>query len=235
MPADDGRVSILVPATERPPAPPSGGFEQSVSRLLTAARRTKMPERDAALVYVLLGTGLYPLEIARLRVSDYLTPSGAVKQVSALRRDVAVKGYERPLLWTNERLQAAVDEYLAFRVRRGHLLGTGDRYRGLRPKSPLFLTNSGAPLLVSDGRGGESCTGLLSLIRKLTLDANVAFTARKARGAFARRMYDLGGDDEQIRQLIGVKKRCEFYRLIGLDPATVDPASRLGPLMRAVV
>lgn len=235
MPADDGRVPDFVPGSGAPQPPPRDAFAKSVSGLLRAAGRTKMPERDVALIYVLLGTGLYPLEIARLRVSDYLTPSGGVKQVSTVRRDVAVKGYERPLLWTNERIQAAMDAYLAFRVRRGHQLGSSDRYRGLNPASPIFLTNSGEPFLVPDGRNKESCTGLRSLIRKLTLVANVEFNARNARGAFARRMFDLGGDDEQIRQLIGVKKRCEFYRLIGLDPATVDPAARLAPLMRAVV
>jgi len=194
-----------------------------------------MPERDVALIHVLLGTGLYPLEIARLRVSDYLTPSGLVKLVSTVRPDVAVRGYERPLLWTNERVQASLNDYLAFRKRRGHGVGTGERYRGMDPASPLFLTNSGEPFLLVNAQRRETCTGLLTLIRKLTLAANVVFTTRNARGAFARRMFDLGADDEQIRQLIGVKKRCEFYRLIGLDPDQVEPTARLQPLIRVVL
>lgn len=236
MSADDGRPPESVAVGASVQRAQDDGFTRSVACLLRAARRTKMPERDVALVYVLLGTGLYPLEIARLKVSDYLTASGEVRVVSTVRRDVALKGYERPLLWSNERIQEAMEAYLAFRVRRGHQVGRSDKYRRLNPASHLFLTNGGEPFLVSNGDSGDSCTdGLRSLIRKLSLSANVDLTARDARGAFARRMFELGGDDEQIRHLIGVKKRCEFYRLIGIDPTTVDPAERLAPLMRAVV
>jgi len=231
---------FAIEEVDRSSPPTSATYFSAVSRLLRAGRRTQMPARDTALIYVLIGTGLFPLEIARLRVSDYLHRSGAVRERSTVRAEVAIKGYERPLLWANDRLRAAMDEYLTFRFENGHGLHRTRSYRHLNPHSRLFLSQCGRPFLIARTKlRAERCPGLLTLISKLRTVAEVDFNAHDARRAFARRMYDLGGDQEAIRVLLGVKKRCEFFRLIGLDADSLGtlsaPASRLAPMVRSVI
>ena len=80
---------------------PTAPAERRVGRILTdddiafAVRKTRMrstsPQRDVALLYVLLSTGARPLEIARLEVRDYLNPDGSVDAAfhnSLVARDV---------------------------------------------------------------------------------------------------------------------------------------------------
>lgn len=94
--------------------------------------------RNAALLYTLFGTGMYPAELGALRVADAVTSQGALKRKSLVRAEIAYNAYERPLYWVNEKLVAALNDYLDWRVENKVGLGTEGRFRGLDPHSFLF-------------------------------------------------------------------------------------------------
>jgi site-specific recombinase XerD len=103
-----------------------------------AAAVSEFPERDTALLYVLYGTGAMLTELASLKVSDYLTEAGAVREETLWRAEIAYNNRARPLFWVNQKVVDAVDAYLDARLQRGHGVTTRTAaYRWLDPDSPL--------------------------------------------------------------------------------------------------
>ena len=88
------------------------------------------------------------IEIARLKVSDYLRPDGSVRESSVMRAEVAANGRARALFFRSARACAALDAYVHERLRRKLGLGDLSIYRGLHPDSSLFLTQEGRPFEV---------------------------------------------------------------------------------------
>ncbi|MDD5056508.1 MAG: hypothetical protein PHQ60_01945 [Sideroxydans sp.] len=133
--------------------------------------------RNVALIYTLFGTGLMPSEIAALRVNDYLQ-NGKPKEDTEVRADISFNGRIRPLMWTNKRLVAAIDAYLAERIAKG--LGVAPKqvkYRGLDPVSPLFLAKGGDGFTFRVTERGDktyrSCASLTNLLNKLIAGAGL--------------------------------------------------------------
>ena len=90
--------------------------DKQIEHLIKAtASYSRVPLRDTALLLTLYGTALAVTELATISVGDYLLPNGAVRVTSAVRPDVAHNGAERALYWSNKRVAAAIDEYLAWR------------------------------------------------------------------------------------------------------------------------
>ncbi|MDP3615037.1 MAG: hypothetical protein Q8R98_24615, partial [Rubrivivax sp.] len=73
------------------------------SRLRSCCRSAN---RDIALIYTLLCTGLKTMELALLEVGDYLDENGNVRRVSTLRGEVAASGIARPLYFNSTRAVA---------------------------------------------------------------------------------------------------------------------------------
>lgn len=96
--------------------------------------------RDVALLWTAYGTGMMPIELARLQVDDYLKPDGSVRRDSEIRAEIAFNGKRRPLYWTNKSVLPAIDAYLAERGRYGYGAGDSERFRGLNPKSHVTIT-----------------------------------------------------------------------------------------------
>lgn len=125
-----------------PPPKVAAPLVLSDDAIQTAVRRaqchTPTPERDAAMVWILLATGLRPLEIARMQVRDYVNGDGSVRRQSEVRAEVAVNGRSRPLYFSSAAACLAIDAYLA--VRGAGREGAQARpYRGLDPGQALFL------------------------------------------------------------------------------------------------
>lgn len=194
--------------------------------------RSPHPLEDLALYYLLLATGARPLEVARLQVLDYLESTGAVITASALRAEVTITGRARPLHFRSGRLNKAIDEYLAMRVRLGQGTGTIDRYRGLDPASKLFLSPSGHGFeVVSCGAEGQRrfrCRAIQETYRKIWRYADFKnFTTLVARHTVADRLYARGADEGQVGLLLGISERAavrEMFprRLPTLDQLTAD-------------
>ena len=98
-------------------AKPQVVSDRDLEHMLKAtAAYSRVPERDKALLLTLYGTALGVTELACLTVSDYLNADGTVREKSRVREDVSHNGIPRPLFWTNHRVCASLDEYLAWRV-----------------------------------------------------------------------------------------------------------------------
>lgn len=194
--------------------------------------RSHQPLEDLALYYMLFAIGARPLEIARLEVRDYLDSSGDVRRDSVLREEVAITCRARPLYFRSKRLDDALGDYLADRLRRGRALGVESQYRGLDPHSRLFLSASGQGFEITPyGREGQRrfrCRGIQETYRKLFRYAELKdVTALTARYTVADRLYSRGADESQLGLLLGIAERSAVRdqfprRLPTLDALTLD-------------
>lgn len=145
---------------------------EDIARAVLRIRgRSAEPSRDIALFVTLLATGARPLEIARLEVRDYLNADGSVRRASELRADAAITGRSRPLRFESDRLDESMFVYLRERVDLRQGLGLLCEYRGLDPRSPLFLTSTGEGFKITPyGAPGQYrflCRPILETYRKL--------------------------------------------------------------------
>ena len=181
-------------------------------------RLSENASRDVALLLVLLCTGAKPLEIARLQVQDYLCADGAVRRESRLRDGTAIQGSERIVFFDSERACGAVDAYLEQRLRRR--MGTTGLpgYRGLEPRSALFLTEHGSPFRIRS-RGPDdarpTCPVLLATYRAIFQRAGWPdVNTQHARRLFAQRLAAKGADKAQLAELLGVRDERSVKRLL---------------------
>ncbi len=196
------------------------------SRLRSCCRSAN---RDIALIYTLLCTGLKTMELALLEVGDYLDENGDVRRVSTLRAEAAASGIERPLFFNSSRAVASIDIYLEERIRRH--LGTGEpgRFRGLDPKSRLFLTESGGPYLIT--RRSKTDSRLTSKYLQATLRLAFAragwagMTAQQARRQVALSLDRQGADRAQLQELLGLRSTRQVRRLLRLPPVPLEVVS----------
>ncbi|WP_052469133.1 tyrosine-type recombinase/integrase [Pseudomonas massiliensis] len=102
-----------------------------------------MPERDVLLLWLNHTTGIRVTELALLEVADVLYPSGAIRLEVYLRADITKGCRPRNVYLTHARCLAALDGWIAVRLRRRWSLSSTDEYRGLRPGSKLVTTHKG--------------------------------------------------------------------------------------------
>jgi site-specific recombinase XerD len=204
--------------------------------LKVAAISGECPDRNVALLYVIYGTGMMLTEVARMRISRYLKADGSILEKSAVTAEIAYNGKERPLWWSNVKVTAAIDKYLAFRLKYKHGVTTRkSAYRGLDPDSPLFFTGDGDPYKLTKrktatGAISYSCDSLSQLFRKLHLQAGIeGASAMSGRRTFAVRLHRHGYDLRHINELLGHETLTATKRLIDADPV------RLGALVAGVI
>lgn len=191
--------------------------------------------RDVALLWTLYGTGMMPIEVAKLTVGDYLAADGTVREESEIRGEIAFNEKARPLYWSNKSVVAAIDAYLAERARHGFGAGQPDQFRGLDPASPLFLAVDGKPFtftkrITKAGQESFSCESLTQIIRRLHTQAGIeAGSALSARRTFAVRLHRKAYDLRHIQVLLGIQSLTAVKRLVDADPV------RLGAIVSRVV
>jgi hypothetical protein len=143
------------------------------------------PIRNVALVYVLYGTGMMLTEIGSITVRDYLREDGAVRASSEVRAEIAYNSNARMLHWSSPRVVAALDAYLAERIRLSHGLTVRKAaFRGLDPDGQLFRRGDGEPFQLTarktaTGKLSYSCDSLSQLYRKLHSQAGLHSEADK--------------------------------------------------------
>jgi integrase len=181
--------------------------------------RSPCPDRDVALLNVLLTTGARPLEVARLEVRDYLNQDGSVRVQSVMRSDVAVNRKDRTLCFASPRSQESIDSYLRERVRRG--FGTKEHagFRGLDPGSRLFLTEQGGPFeIVSYGTGTQVrllCRGILDAYQKIFKRIGLpGVSPISVRRIVAVRMFERGATEDQIGEILGISEKKSVRELL---------------------
>lgn len=200
--------------------------DKQIAHLLKAtAAYSRVPLRDTALLLTLYGTAMAITELATVTVSDYLDANGAVRVTSSVRVDVAHNGEARPLYWSNRRVVAALDDYLAWRLehRHGATVKKG-AYRGLDPESPLFMTDDGRPYaltkrMLRSGVLSYSCNTLGAYISRLHANAGIeGGSAQSARRTFAVKQHRQGYDLVHIAAILGHKSVSTTKRLVEGDP-----------------
>jgi hypothetical protein len=113
--------------------------------LKVAAVSGEFPVRNVAMLTTIYGTGMMLTEIARLPLKAYLHPDGSTLDESAVAPEIAYNGTQRPLYWSNEKVTAAIDKYLLYRVEHRHRVTTRKAaYCGLDPErtSPTLRHHS---------------------------------------------------------------------------------------------
>ncbi len=220
------RDAIHVALEDFVPMPPISGrparvlseleVEQGAVRIKGRASRTW---HDLALYYLMFATGLRPLEIARLEVRDYLNADGSVCRESELRAESAINGKVRPLYFSSSRLDDALNAYFRERHEQMHGLGEADSYRGLKPRSRLFLSATGVEYVISPNGGpGQKryvCRAMLEIYRKLFRYADLrGLSAQSARLTVISRMYERGADEEQVGAILGIAERSAVRELL---------------------
>ena len=193
--------------------------------LKATAAYSRVPERDKALLLTLYGTALGVTELACLTVADYLNADGTVREKSQVREEVAHNGVPRPLYWTNTRVTAALNEYLAWRVKnkQGITVKHG-AYRGLDPASAIFLTEVGAAYGLTEktlpsGAVSYSCNALGAYISRLHAHAGIeGGSAQSARRTFATKLHRKGYDYRHLAEILGVQSVTTVKRLVEADP-----------------
>jgi integrase len=207
--------------------------------LIDASRRLPHSLRNEALVCLLVGTSVAPIEIALLRVRDYLLEDGTVRQLSKVDGSIAYNGKTRPLLFVNERVCSTLDRYLEARGRPGERARDA-RFRGLNAEAALILGDDGQPLKVverrEDGQMQRICAAIHMLCRSIFLAAGInGLTARDGKKLFAKALYDMGADTECIRVLLGASRMRTVVNMIGPKRSAQDNALRVVDLVRKVI
>ena len=201
--------------------------EEIAAGAIRIRSRSPQPLEDLALYYLLFASGARPLEIARLQLTDYLAPDGAVRAASELRAELAITGRARPLYFRSERLNSAIDQYLARRLQLNHGLGPDDRYRGLDPLSRLFLSASGQGFEIlaygADGQRRFRCRVIQETYRKIWRYADFKnFATLAARHTVADRLYARGADEMQVGLLLGISERAAVREMFPRRLPTLD-------------
>lgn len=203
--------------------------------LKVAAITGQSRERDVALLWAAYGTGLMPIELAKLTVGDYLADDGTVRDESLVRPEVAFNEMPRKLFWVNKGVVSALDAYLELRIKNGFGLGDEGRFRGLNPESPLFLTREGEPFtftkrVTKSGVASYSCETLTQIIRRLHTQAGIeSGSALSARRTFGVRLHRKGYDLRHIQVLLGVQSLTAVKRMVEADPV------RLGAIVARII
>lgn len=101
----------------------------------------RLPERDVMFLWITHTTGVRVTELALLEVADVLYPSGDIKPEVYLREEITKGCRPRNMYLTHPRCLAALEGWIAVRLRRRWGISGIDEYRGLRPGSKLVTTH----------------------------------------------------------------------------------------------
>lgn len=118
--------------------------------VMVAAGSGRTPERDVALILCSATTGLRVSEIACLEVTHIMAEDGSYLLEGWLPGEFTKSGKPGAVFVTNKKFQQALDRYFDWRIKKGHLVsGDESRYRGLKPSSKVFLTETGRKFSMS--------------------------------------------------------------------------------------
>lgn len=213
------RGAIMIALADFEPPKPYGprhtrvvSTEEIAQAALRIRGRSNRPWHDQALFHLLFATGARPLEIARLEVRDYLKPDGSVNRESEMRAEVAIGGKIRPLYFASSKLDELLSTYLQERVEQKLGLSELGLFRGLDPRSRLFLSPTGEGFKITRyGDAGQCrylCRAILETYRKLFRYSELKdVTALSVRRTVIARLYERGADEDQVGSLLGINQR----------------------------
>lgn len=194
--------------------------EQEIDLAIDKIRQmSNCRNRDIALLLALFSTAAKPLEIARLEVRDYLNENGSIREESTMRPEAAIGGMARPLFFASAKANAAIDAYLQERVRRRQGVHPSRKYRGLDPKSRLFLTDEGNAIPIRIKEQGKQrhhlCSVIQNIYRKIFARAGLeGVSALSARRTIAQKLKERGTNNDDIGKVLGLKEKNSVRNLL---------------------
>ena len=197
--------------------------------------RSSAPLRDMALVHIALASGAKPIEIAQLRISDYLNWDGSVRMNSKMRVEISFNLRARPLYFKHPSLIRTIDAYLAERIEsRNQCLASSMPCRGFDPKDPLFLDDSGNGFQVEcikgEFRDYYRCHPIQEVYRKIfTRTGRADITPLTIRRTVAVWLHNSGASLQQIGTLLGIADNKNVLKLLPNRPSLLELVSNLYP------
>jgi integrase len=185
--------------------------DEFLSVVQQLGRASPAPVLALALFYVLASTGLWQLEVAMLAIGDVVQCDGRLRASFHLRGGGVAGGDGRVVHLRSAGAVAALEAYLAERVRRRQgMSADAVAYRGLDPMSPLFLDERGRRLPVVTAARQQAprtfCRGMHQLCRQVFRHAGMAgLTVELCRRSLAWRLACRGATHEQIGEALGVR------------------------------
>ena len=175
---------------------------EQIEAILRAARRSKHPRRDEAIVLFLLDTGIRAGELCALKMSDIDT--------AGRRCMVMGKGNKTRVMYFGRNAAKALWKYLQEVPREAH--------------EPVFLSDRGL-------RAGEAFTpsGLFQLIERLGRAANIQATRcspHTFRHTFAFLFTQNGGNAFTLKELLGHTSLAMTNRYVALASANMEAQHR---------
>lgn len=177
---------------------------EQVQGLVDAARRSNAPERDVAVILLLVDTGMRVSELFALKMTDVDRGTGELTVVGKgnKKRSVYMGVACRRALWRyleTERTEALPDEPL--------FISVGGQ------KSGTALTNSGAHMIVAKARKAATISG-------------VRCSPHTLRHTFAVNFLRGGGNLFELQQLMGHADLIVLRRYVALAEADLAQAHR---------
>ncbi len=201
------------------------------SRLLIHAGFGRNGKRNIAIIWMSFGSALRVTEIASLKVKDLLEKDGSLKEEYRLPAAYTKSGESRLAYMLEAEHQAAINEYLAWRIKKKLRFSQSNEYRGLQAESPLFLGRGSSGFAFRrkhykkvDGTMAEYyvCSSMQQLISYLVKTAvGIHGSSHSGRRTFATRLADRGIDLEYIKYFLGHKNKQQSLAYIESNPKRV--------------
>lgn len=216
-------VAAFDPATPIPAAQLAGDDELPVV-IRSVRSQSENANRDVALLLLIISTGAKPLEIARMRVCDYLDRAGTLREFAVPQTGGETGKGGRRLYFASQRLCDAIDAYLVERLRRGLGTSGGSDFRGLDPDSRLFMTKDGRPFAVK-ARGPHDprpiCPVVVAICRRILTRAGLqGVTTHALRRQLAQRLTARGASRQRVGELLGIASTRSVGRLLRASAPT---------------
>lgn len=171
---------------------------------LVAGGSGRTPERDQALLLCSITTGLRVTEIAQLEIQHIMRRTGEYHFESRIPSEFTKSGKSAFIFVSNKKFQEALNIYLDWRVKKGHLTtDTPELYRSLRPDSKVFLTETGRRFSISKKKREissgeiveyEACDVLERAFKKFYKRAfgeETKFSSHSGRKTFCNRLIEI--------------------------------------------
>ncbi len=201
------RLQVPIVRSDQP-APLS---DDQINKLLSAAKRSRNPKRDEAIIWLLFDTGMRAAELCSLRVGD----------IDFTGRTIVIeegKGRKRRMVPFGKHAMKALYGWLYSRIEKGRKVQTYTN----EPDEPVFRSDRGA------GAGGPLTTsGLLRLLKRLGKSARVPQAHPHAlRHSFSVSFLRNGGNQFTLMSMLGHTNPKMTARYVSLAQADIEAQHR---------
>ncbi len=204
---------------------------KQLKRLLYVAEQTRNPERNQLIVWLLFASGFRITEVAVIEIKDVLWDDGCLRKDVIIPAKYCKNNKAGHVFFYHNKLRAALERYIKYRVANHLMMGDGENYRGLRKDSKVILSENKRPYSLKqkkrvNSEGGKevywACDTLQTMVTKWGRDAGIeGFTTHSGRRTLATRIALSGGSDDVLCMLLRHESGDQLYEYIDTDLAGI--------------